>query len=355
MKIALVNDLTLALEALRRVVVSCPGYEIAWLARDGAEAVRRCAEDPPEVILMDLIMPVMDGVEATRRIVQAQPGCAILVVTATVEGHLSRVFEAMGAGALDAVNTPVLGTDGQVHGGAELLRKIAIVGRLATRAGMASVARVMTPAVIPPPASGAAAAAPASTARQAVPYLVALASSTGGPAALADLLAEMPAAVPAAFVVVQHVDVQFAADLAVWLGGRCRLPVRTIRPGDRPEAGVVLLAATNDHLWIGEGGGMSYREEPRELFYRPSADVFFRALAGSWPLPGAAVVLTGMGRDGAAGRLALRQAGWWTAAQDAASSVVHGMPGAAIELNAAEVVASPAALGRDLARRLAGQ
>jgi two-component system response regulator WspF len=254
-KIALVNDLTLALEALRRVVVSCPGYEIAWLARDGAEAVRRCAEDPPEVILMDLIMPVMDGVEATRRIVQAQPGCAILVVTATVEGHLSRVFEAMGAGALDAVNTPVLGTDGQVHGGAELLRKIAIVGRLATRAGMASVARVMTPAVIPPPASGAAAAAPASTARQAVPYLVALASSTGGPAALADLLAEMPAAVPAAFVVVQHVDVQFAADLAVWLGGRCRLPVRTIRPGDRPEAGVVLLAATNDHLWIGEGGG----------------------------------------------------------------------------------------------------
>ena len=84
-----------------------------------------------------------EAVEATRRIVQAQPGCAILVVTATVEGHLSRVFDAMGAGALDAVNTPVLGTDGQVHGGAELLRKIAIVGRLATRAGMASVASVV--------------------------------------------------------------------------------------------------------------------------------------------------------------------------------------------------------------------
>lgn len=350
MKIALVNDLALALEALRRVVVSCPGYEIAWLARDGAEAVRRCAEDPPDVILMDLIMPVMDGVEATRRIVQAQPGCAILVVTATVEGHLSRVFDAMGAGALDAVNTPVLGPDGQVQGGAELLRKIAIVGRLAARGGMASVARVMPAAISSAPS--AAAAAPAAGARPAAPYLVALASSTGGPAALADLLAEMPAAASAAFVVVQHVDQQFAADLAVWLGGRCRLPVRIIRPGDRPEAGVVLLAATNDHLWIDGDGRLSYREEPRELFYRPSADVFFRALAGSWPMPGAAVVLTGMGRDGAAGLLALRRAGWWTAAQDAASSVVHGMPGAAIELGAAETVAAPAALGRALARRL---
>ncbi len=282
---------------------------------------------------MDLIMPVMDGVEATRRISQAQPGCAILVVTATVEGHLSRVFEAMGAGALDAVNTPVLGPDGQVHGGAELVRKIAIVGRLATRGGMASLARVMSAAIPPAPVP----ASPAGV-RAAVPYLVALASSTGGPAALADLLAEMPAAAPAAFVVVQHVDRQFASDLAVWLGGRCRLPVRIIRPGDRPEAGVVLLAATNDHLWIGGDGTLGYREEPREL-----------------PVPGAAVVLTGMGRDGAAGLLALRQAGWWTAAQDAASSVVHGMPGAAIELKAAEVVAPPAALGRDLARRLAGR
>ena len=117
---------------------------------------------------------------------------------------------------------------------------------------------------------------------------------------------------------------------------------------------VVLLAATNDHLWIGGDGCLSYREEPRELFYRPSADVFFRALAGSWPTPGAAVVLTGMGRDGAEGLLALRRAGWWTAAQDAASSVVHGMPGAAIELGAAEVVGTPVTLGRDLARRLVG-
>ncbi|MFA5206854.1 MAG: chemotaxis-specific protein-glutamate methyltransferase CheB [Lentisphaeria bacterium] len=345
MRIGLVNDVAIALEALRRVVASCPEHTVAWMARDGAEAVRCCAADPPDVILMDLIMPVMDGVEATRHLVHAHPECAILVVTATVEGHLSRVFEAMGAGALDAVNTPVLGAGGALVGGAELLRKIAIVGRLSGVGG-----RGAAPSPRPPP-KGAAAAEPAGS-PPARPWLVAVASSTGGPAALAALLGEIPASCTAAIVVVQHVDVRFAPDLALWLGGHCRLPVRTIVPGMHPEPGAVLLAATNDHLWIDGAGALSYRETPRELFYRPSADVFFRALAAGWPTPGAAVVLTGMGRDGAEGLLALRQAGWWTAAQDAASSVVHGMPGAAIELGAAGLVLPPAEIGRELARLL---
>ena len=112
MRIAIVNDMLMAREALRRVIAEVPDYSLAWTARDGAEAVMRCAKDTPELILMDLIMPIMDGVEATRRIM-AQAPCAILVVTATVEGHTGKVFEALGAGALDAVQTPVLGVIGQ--------------------------------------------------------------------------------------------------------------------------------------------------------------------------------------------------------------------------------------------------
>jgi two-component system response regulator WspF len=108
MRIAIVNNMLLAVEALRRVVTSVPDYEIAWVARNGAEAVEKCAADTPDVVRMGLIMPVMDGVEATRRIMAASP-CLILVVTATGGGNAAKVFEAMGYGARDVVNTPVLG------------------------------------------------------------------------------------------------------------------------------------------------------------------------------------------------------------------------------------------------------
>src|SRR6516164_1336531 len=107
MRIAIVNDSRMAVEALRRVVTSVPDYAVAWIAYDGEESVRLCATDVPDLILMDLMMPRMDGAEASRLIMRDSP-CAILVVTATVGGHSSKVFEAMGWGALDAVNTPIL-------------------------------------------------------------------------------------------------------------------------------------------------------------------------------------------------------------------------------------------------------
>src|SRR5580765_6901021 len=119
----------MAREALRRVIAETPQDSLAWTARDGAEAVKRCTEDIPELILMDLIMPVMDGVEATRLIMARTP-CAILVVTATVEGHTAKVFEALGAGALDAVQTPVLAPSGQLDGASTLKLKIEAIRQL---------------------------------------------------------------------------------------------------------------------------------------------------------------------------------------------------------------------------------
>ena len=107
MRIALVNDVLPAVEAMRRVILSAEEHRVAWVARDGAEALELCVRDTPDLILMDMIMPGMDGVEATRRIMARAP-CAIVVVTANVRDNSSKVFEALGAGALDAVNTPVL-------------------------------------------------------------------------------------------------------------------------------------------------------------------------------------------------------------------------------------------------------
>ena len=129
MRIGIVNDMGLAREALRRVVLSSPANEVAWMANDGAEAVALARADAPDLILMDLFMPGTDGVEATRRIMGESP-CAILVVTATITGHLSKVYQAMGYGALDAIDTPTLGPRGEITGAALLLHKIEIIGKL---------------------------------------------------------------------------------------------------------------------------------------------------------------------------------------------------------------------------------
>jgi two-component system, chemotaxis family, response regulator WspF len=330
MKIAIVNDMLLAVEALRRVVSQNSEYEVIWVARDGAEAVCKCHEQRPDVVLMDLIMPVMDGVEATRRIMTESP-CAILIVTATVQGNSSKVYEAMGHGALDAVATPTLDPSGSLEGGDALMRKIGMIGSLIggkTQSGAADVPHPST-----------------KLAMREEPLLL-IGASTGGPQAVAEVLAHLPQNFPAAIVLVQHVDRMFAAGLATWLHERSRLPVQTIRPGDLLKTGTVSIAATNDHLILRSDFTLGYTPNPKTSNYRPSIDVFFKSVAASWRGKGCAILLTGMGRDGAEGLLTLRQAGFLTIAQDKRTSIVYGMPKAAAELGAAEMVLSISLIGQ---------
>jgi two-component system response regulator WspF len=330
MRIGIANDTTLAREALRRVVLSSPGHEVIWMAGDGAEAIARARSDPPDLILMDLIMPGVDGVEATRRIMGESP-CAILVVTATVSGHLDQVYQAMGYGALDAVDTPRLGPRGEVSGGAVLLHKIELIGRLVGRPDRPERERRCA-------SDGPDGARPAAPAEPDPEPMVVMGASTGGPQALADILARLPARIEAPIVIVQHVDAAFAPGLGEWLSQQARRPVLMIEEGHRPGPGEVLLAVTDDHLILDHDRRLRYSPEPRSACYRPSVDVFFHSVARNWPRPGVAVLLTGMFHDGAQGMLALRRRGWRTIAQDEASSVVWGMPRAAIELGAAEEV-----------------
>jgi len=331
MRIGIVNDVRAACEALRRVVDSLPDHEIAWMAADGVEAVAMAKRDRPDLILMDLIMPHLDGVQATRQIMASVP-CAILVVTATVSGNISLVYDAMGYGALDAVDTPMLGPAGEVSGAGALAEKIGVIAKIV---GATEARRPARP-----------------TATTEPPKLVLVGASTGGPKALCDLLLPLPHDWNVAVLVVQHVDVAFSQGLAKWLGDRTGRPVRVAEHGQQPVAGDVLLAGTNDHLVLSRTRALEYREEPREVFFRPSVDVFFDSVADHWPHPGIALLLTGMGKDGAKGLLKLRSRGWHTAAQNEATSVVWSMPKAGIDLGAACEVLSIEHMAKTLVSRL---
>ncbi len=330
MKVGIVNDLPMAVEALRRVLAFEPAHQIVWVAGNGAEAVERCAQLRPDVVLMDLIMPVMDGVEATR-LIMAQSPCAIVVVTVDMQQNLHQVFQAMGHGALDVVNTPTLGAGNTREAAAPLLRKMQNIGWLIGQRESRE-----TPVVSGARASGA---------RQ---RLLAIGASAGGPAALELLLKNLPSDFPAAVVLVQHVDQVFAAGMADWLGSASRLPVRLACDGEPPRPGTVLLAGTNNHLRLLKNGSLSYTEEPSQHIYRPSIDVFFESVAQHWAGDAVGVLLTGMGRDGALGLKSMRERGFHTIAQDQQSCAVYGMPKAAAAIEAAVEVRALA----DIAPRL---
>jgi two-component system, chemotaxis family, response regulator WspF len=315
-RIGIVNDSPMAAELLRRLIRKSGKHQIAWIARDGAEAVKLCERDLPGLVLMDLIMPFMDGAEATRRIMSQTP-CPILIVTATVGGNAAKVFEALGAGAIDAIDTPtVIGS--QDTGGALLLKIQGIERQNSWREHSADdiVSKVE------------------STANK----LVLIGASAGGPAALVEVLSALPEDFSPGIVIVQHINQLFAPGLVEWLKGHSRLPVRLACVGDSVKSGTVLVAGTDDHLVFKNSCELGYTAEPEENPYRPSVDVFFESAARFFRGTMTGVLLTGMGRDGARGLKILRDAGFHTIAQDQNTSAVYGMPKAAAALNAASEI-----------------
>ena len=310
MRIAIVNDVPMAAEVLQRAVMLRQQHEIAWIAQDGAEAVEKCLRDTPDLILMDLIMPKVNGVQATREIMRKCP-CAILVVTCSVNDNAEMVFEAMGAGALDAVDTPALGLANFEWVSAPLLAKLDSMNRLL---GMKGVEREET---------------------RIVPPLVVIGASAGGPTALAAVLSHLPKNFPSPIVIIQHVDEQFAPALVNWLKAQSVLPLRAACEGDAPMPGEVLMAVKDEHLVLLGRRRLGYTVHPKDAFYRPSVDVFFESCARRWAGNLVGVLLTGMGRDGGKGLKALRDAGFHTIAQNKATCAVYGMPKAAVELGAA--------------------
>lgn len=322
MKIAIVNDNIIAINTLRRIIQSIPHYQIIWTAKSSDEAINKSQENIPDLILMDLMMPLMGGVAATQQIMKYSP-CAILIVTTNMKANISQIYTAMGYGALDAMDTPTIDSKNFADLTDKLLEKIANIARLIKYSSQGKNTKL-----------------PESKKLFKSMHLVAIGASTGGPKALATILSQLPANLNAAVAVVQHVDGSFSRGFADWLNQQTPLPVRLAQTGDRLQKGTVLIAGTNDHLHLKPDLTLAYTKNPIDYPYRPSIDVFFHSLAQHWQNKGTAILLTGMGKDGAEGLNALKMQGWHTIAQNKESCIVYGMPKAAIELNAAIQVLS---------------
>ncbi len=305
-------------EILSEIIASQPGYDVVWIARDGRETIRKTETDSPDLLLMGLVLPDLGGAEATRIIMKGHP-CAILIVSPSVSENAAQVFEAMGNGALDVVGVPTFDEKGRIKGKEELLKKIATIEKLIRK-------EEGLPNGLPRSVKDSGGARKP---------LIAIGSSTGGPKALGQILSALPGRLGAPVVIVQHLEAQFAGGLVEWLGQQTRLKVVLAEAHMKLEPDTVFVAGTNDHLVLGPEQALHYVADPVDYPFRPSVDRFFLSARDYWPGKGVAVLLTGMGRDGAKGLLALRRAGWHTIAQDEKTSVVYGMPKAAMELEAA--------------------
>lgn len=318
MRIAIANDNNVNRATLKHIIETRTNNEVAWTAVDGLDAIKKCQNDTPDLILMDMIMPAKNGVEASHAIMSETP-CAILIVTSSVTDNASMIFEAMSYGALDVVQTPFSGVENSQHDLANFLKKIKIINSL-VHSDQEKIA----------PKSATANKDNNETRKK----IVVLGASTGGPGVLATILSMLPEDFPAPIIIVQHVDSSFTENFANWLDKQSKLNVRIAEKNDLPKAGLVLVAGKSEHLVMNAKQRLSYSEEFKDLVYKPSVNVFFESIAKNWDGQIIAGLLTGMGKDGAQGLSDIHKLGGHTITQTKETCAVYGMPKAADDIGA---------------------
>jgi two-component system chemotaxis response regulator CheB len=327
-RVLLVDDSPLVLHILQRLLSRSPEIQVVGTAADGKEALELVPALNPDVICTDLHMPVMDGLELTRAVMDNYPR-PILVVSVSVEPGSPNVFRMLEAGAVDIMPKPRDIMNGDMDKLAnELASKIRILAgvRVFRRRnnvhGAPAAKPALKPAVLPCP--------------QAPLRIVVIGASTGGPQALREILGHLPATFPLPVLCVQHIGSNFLSEMVTWLAEICPLPVRKAAHGEKPQAGVVYFAPEDAHLELDNGGRFVLSLAQPLDGHRPSVTVTMRFAARCFGGGTVGVLLTGMGRDGAEGMASIAAAGGITIAQDEASSVVYGMNKQAVELGAVQ-------------------
>jgi two-component system chemotaxis response regulator CheB len=332
LRVLVVDDSLTVRKHIVEVLSAEPEMAVVGEAADGKAAIELCQQLRPDVVTMDMMLPQMTGLAATEYIMAYCPTPIVIVSASTNRGELFRTYDALAAGAVDVLDKP---TDGVAD--AEWARRLVAVLKLAARVRVITHPRARLAQL------GLSEAAPrwdrvqeVRPPRRSGCQLVAIGASTGGPGAVLNVLRGLPASFPLPVLVVIHIGATFAAALGDWLDGQIALPVHAAVDGQRVFDGPpgVWLAVPDRHLEL-QAGRMRLTGGPERHSCRPSVDVLFESIVGELGEAAIGCLLTGMGRDGASGLLALRQRGAFTIAQDEATSVVYGMPGEAVRLNAA--------------------
>lgn len=335
-RVLVVEDSLTVRQRLIETLGTDSSIEVVGQATDGRRAIDLCRELRPDVITLDMMLPVMSGVEATEYIMAHFPTPILIVSSSLNRGELNRTYDALAAGAVDAMEKPK-GTENEGDWERGFLQTVKLVSRIKVIHHLK--ARLYANRPLPSPSS-----LPAPPGQ--LKSVIALGASTGGPAALIDVLRTIPGQLGVPILLVLHLAEAFAPAFADWLARQSPHRVRYARDGEPMGElkGGVVMAPASRHLELASGR-LRLTDAPPRHSCRPAVDVLFESLARECGRSCAAALLTGMGRDGALGLLELHRAGGFTVAQDEQSCVVYGMPREAVALGAAQQVLPLSAIG----------
>ena len=325
-EVLVVEDSPVVRDFLTYVLDEDPGLRVIGAVANGREAVELVPQQRPDVVVMDVHMPVMDGFAATQTIMETHPVPIVIVSASWDPEEVQKTFRALEVGALTAMEKP---RSIEHPEGDRTLREFVQTVKL-----MADVKVVRRR--VRPPKEEQARPAPQLVRTESPIDVVAVGASTGGPQALKAVLCRLSADFPSPVLIVQHIARGFLDGLAEWLGRASGLDVRIAGPGDRLRPGQVYLAPDDFHLGVTRDGRTALSRSEPEHHLRPAVSYLFQSVAEVFGGRAVGVLLTGMGKDGAQALKLMRDRGAVTIAQDRESSVVHGMPGEAIRLGAAQ-------------------
>lgn len=316
-----VDDSILAREMIAAILSTDDLIRVIGEAGNGREAVQKVVICKPDVVIMDINMPVMNGFEAIEEIMARQP-VPILVVSSADDAKTA--YRAISLGALEIMSKSEISVEEPAH----LVSKVKNLSMVKVISHIRGVGKGREAGECPRPAS----------AGLRRPGIIAIAASTGGPKALSVIIPALPADFPCPIVIAQHIAKDFATGMADWLHKICRLPVKVAEERELISPGVVYLSPAEKHLTLGRDNRVILRAPRPTDIYHPSCDALLSSVAAVYRSKAIGIILTGMGNDGVEGMKSIKAAQGVTIAQDRASSVVFGMPGAAIEGNCIDKV-----------------
>ena len=325
--VLVIDDSAFMRKMVTEIISRDPDLKVVGQARDGSDGLAKIESLRPDVVTLDVEMPVMDGREALTRIMNGPRPLPVVMLSSLTQVGAEVTMQCLSLGAVDFVAKP---------SGAISLDIDRIAAELITKIKTAAVARIRRASPLPlpePPIHSASRVASAANIA-----LLVIGASTGGPRALQTLIPMLPVDIGVPILIVQHMPPGFTESLARRLDGMSQISVREAVAGDRLTDGVALVAAGGHHLQIDASGQVHLTNEPPVHGVRPSVDVTLASIAAVYGSRTVAVILTGMGKDGARGMKTIREMGARTIAEHESTCVVYGMPKSVVELNAAEQI-----------------